>query len=259
MLRSFVERMSRGRSFRTRLPPAFGGRSLVVSPDSALSFLKPNWQKLASDLLNVAERHVQADQSVWDIGANVGVFGFAAAHRVGPGGQALFLEADPFLASLLQRSALLNVDLGVSVVCAAASSQNGIARFLIAARGRASNSLEQAGHRSTAGGTRYVQHVPTLTLDSLLHDFRPPDLIKIDVEGAEALVLAGATQVLSAIRPIFYIEVGDPQKTLVTKILKENEYDLYDGDSEDETSLKQCTWNTLAVPREKSFNRQKRS
>jgi len=59
-----------------------------------------------------------------------------------------------------------------------------------------------------AGGTRSSCLVPLLTLDLLLQDRRPPDLIKIDVEGAEVAVIDGARQLLETVRPTVLIEVS---------------------------------------------------
>ena len=84
------------------------------------------------------------------------------------------------------------------------SPKSDVERFLIAQRGRSSNSLERAGHRSQANGTRFVSYVPCLTLDQLLEAFPPPQFIKIDVEGAEFLLLSHAERVLTTYRPRLY-------------------------------------------------------
>ena len=254
MLRSLLEYLSRGKAIRRRLPARFNRRPLYLSPDSALSYLKPNWARSSSDLLSAAVKYVGTSDNVWDIGGNVGVFTVAAAHVAGVGAQILAVEPDPFLAALLQKTACDpgNSDLRVSVLCAAASSEKGIARFLIAARGRSFNSLENAGHRQSAGGSRYVQYVPTITLDSLLEHFARPHVVKIDVEGAEALVLRGARRVLAECRPLFYIEVGAEQNAEVMTEFLRHDYRLYNADAEDERELTRCSFNTLAVPRESS-------
>jgi FkbM family methyltransferase len=252
MIRQLIERLSRGTSVRRRLPRNFGGRPLHLSADSALSYLKPQWAKSSESLLKAATKYAEGAHSVWDIGANCGVFSVAAAHVFATGGEILSVEADPFLAALLQKSAneRENADKKIHVVCAAVSDQQGLSRFLVAKRGRSSSSLEQTGHRSQAGGTRYVQYVPTLTLDGLLTSFVKPDLIKIDVEGAEVLVLKGAQEILETVRPSLYVEVGDEQNAAVTDLLRRYEYRLYDGDKSDAIALKTCTFNTLAVPAE---------
>jgi FkbM family methyltransferase len=249
MIRSIVERWARGRCFRKRLPAAFGCRVIYASPDSALTYLLPRWGAGSRQLLSAARRFVPSGANVWDIGANVGVFAFAAADRAGPGAEVLALEPDPFLASLLQRSALdtTNADIAVKVVCAAASDTIGIARFVIAARGRSSNALELSGQRTQAGGARYVQHTPTITLDSLLDSFKAPSFIKIDVEGAEAVVLNGSGKILAECRPTFYVEVGGRQRQAVTEIFKRYRYRLYDGDSQDNRECDTCEWNWPAL------------
>ena len=252
MIRQLLERLSRGTSIRRRLPRNFGRRPLHLSADSALSYLKPQWAKSSEPLLRAASKYAAGAQSVWDIGANCGVFAIAAAHVAAPDGEVLAIEADPFLAALLQKSAneLENADKKIRVVCAAVSDQPGLARFLVATRGRSSNSLEQAGHRSQAGGTRYVQYVPAITLDGLLSSFTKPDLIKIDVEGAEVLVLNGAQKILETVRPLLYVEVGDEQNAAITDLLRRCDYRLFDGDKSDCVVLKTCAFNTLAVPAE---------
>lgn len=250
MLRRLLERLARGSAFRRRLPPQFGNRPIYLSADSALSYLKPQWADASRSLLDAAAAHATKAKSIWDIGANCGVFTLAAAHVAAPDAEILAVEADPFLAALLQKSTRdpANSDRSISVLCAAVSDHNGVARFLIASRGRSSNSLEQSGHRSQAGGTRFIQHVATTTLDALLEHFSAPDLIKIDVEGAETMVLAGAEQLLSTVRPMLYIEVGEEQNAEVTTILHRHNYRLYDGDRADGVPLEACAFNTLAIP-----------
>lgn len=252
MLRRFLERLSRHKVVKRRLPPRFGGRGVFVSPDSALQYLKPNLESSNRELFEIAFHRVSRGDVVWDIGANVGMFAFGAAHRAGEEGQVLAVEADPFLASLLQRSVqdASNRDLNVNILCAAVSDKTGLARFMIAERGRSSNSLEESGHRGDAGGTRYVQYVPTTTLDELLNTFRAPNLLKIDVEGAERLVLDGAQRLLTECRPAIYIEVGSQQNIDVTSILQANHYRLYDGDINAGKEIGRCAFNTLAIPSE---------
>jgi FkbM family methyltransferase len=239
------------------MPRAFGHRPIYLSPDAALSCLRLRWARAFQGLFDIASRFVTTGCRVWDVGGNVGVFTFAAAHRAGAGGHVVVIEADPFLANLLQKTAALpaNGDLNVDVLCAAAADREGVARFLVAARGRASSSLEQAGHRSQAGGTRYAQYVATVTLDGLLQHFPGPDLLKIDVEGAEAIVLAGAEQILARQRPVVYVEVGDEQAGAVTALLHRHGYALFDGDGRPDVEIDRCTFNTLAIPRESSLMR----
>lgn len=198
-LRRWAELFTRNRVLKRRLPADFGRLPILVTPDSALQFLKPSLasQSMSAPLLQLARRYVRPGAVVWDIGANVGVFTFAAAVRAGAAGEVVAVEPDFMLAWLLQQTAIMHRRAlpCVHIVSAAVAAELSMARLEIAERGRASNSIMGAIGRSQTGGVRYVQDTVTISLDSLLHSFRRPDVVKIDVEGAELLALQGGSAV----------------------------------------------------------------
>ncbi|MEQ9411649.1 MAG: FkbM family methyltransferase [Fuerstiella sp.] len=251
MLRSITERLARRIVFQRRLPPAFGRRPLYVTPDSALGYLKPGFAGF-SDLIEMAAGYVTEGDCVWDIGANVGLFSLLAAHRAGEGGSVVSVEADPVLAALIQKTVSLprNADRMINVLCAAVSDRTGISEFRIAARGRSSSHLQVARHRSQTGGTRYTHFVPTTTLDDMQAVFLPPTFIKIDVEGAELLVLQGGLRLLEETRPTIYIEVSDKESASVSELLLSFGYQLFDGTQPivGQKAGQRCVFNTLAIP-----------
>jgi FkbM family methyltransferase len=251
LARTLLERLARGKKIRRRLPARFAPTSLYISPDSQLKYLKPGENAFDAELLRLVDEHVREDSRVWDIGANVGVFTFGAA-SVALRGSTLAVEPDIWLAQLLRRSHRLrsNRRLNVTVLPAAISDRNGLATLLIARRGRASNALESAGGRSQAGGFRDKITVPTLTLDTLLEFAPAPTFVKVDVEGAEASVLRGATRLLREIRPRIYIEVGSENNAEVATLLRANDYLLFDGSraAGERQSMRACVFNTLALP-----------
>lgn len=208
MLRSFVEKWMRGSRVRRRLP---NGVLIYVSPDSQLKYLKRTFD---IDLSEMAEKFVTNSSVVWDVGANCGVMAFNAAKAR----QIVAIEADPFLANLIQESVALN-GVPVTVVTAAAFSRSSLAEFSIARRGRASNYLTDVGGHSQSDGERSRIVVPTITLDSLLERFDPPTFIKIDVEGAEAEVFEGAQSILKGARPIIYYEAVASTEDRCSQIL----------------------------------------
>jgi predicted RNA methylase len=84
-------------------------------------------------LMRLAAETVRQGDTVWDIGANLGLFSFAAAVAAGPSGRVLAVEPDTALAGLLRRSAAVNHGHApVDVLPAAASDQEAVARFHIA-------------------------------------------------------------------------------------------------------------------------------
>jgi len=228
--RSWAERLSRGKTIWRHLPPEFDRAPLLVSPDAALQLLKPGERAFDPMLLRFCDEHVKKGSVVWDVGANVGIFTIAAAQR---GGEVLAIEPDVFLYSLLCKTQghRANQHLSFEPLCAAIAAKPGTARLAIAERGRASNFLEKFDGRSQTGGVRSTFLVPVLTLDLLLQEKQNPALVKIDVEGAEAEVLEGATAVLSEARPTILIEVGPDTNESVTNRLKKFDYHLSDYES----------------------------
>jgi hypothetical protein len=119
--------------------------------------------------------------------------------------------------------------------------------FHIARRNRSTSHLAGFGSTMT-GGTRSTRLVPTVTLDSLAAQFPAPDVIKIDVEGAELPVLAGGTVVLSRM-PTVICEVSGQNAEGATEILTGHGYTLYDGDQRpgERVAVSVAPFNTLAV------------
>lgn len=225
-LRRFAEGWARGRRVRRTLPD---GTPLYVSPDAQLKYLRGSFDE---DLVALARDRVRPDSVVWDIGANCGVFAFSCGHAH----QVVAVEADPFLANLLIESRAMNGS-AATIVAAAVSDETGLASFSIAARGRASNHLTSTGGHSQTGGERARLMVPTVPLDTLLDRCGPPTLVKIDVEGAEAAVLRGATRLLREVRPTLYLEIA-PGETATRTILEAAGYRL--------TAVAEMNW--LAEP-----------
>jgi FkbM family methyltransferase len=249
LLRTIFERLSRGRIIKRKILvkgiPVF----LFVSPDSRLRYLSPGINAFDTDLIKIAELLIAPESHVWDIGANVGTFTFAAASLVTTG-TVLAIEADIWLATILRRSAQLNSNLSknICILPVAVAETNSVAVFNIAERGRASNALATAVGRSLMGGIREQQYVPTLTLDTIANKFPAPNLIKIDVEGAELMVLQGAKHIITNIRPVFYIEIGHNVSNEIMDIFTNNRYIAYSPQGK--RLIDACDPDTFFIPEE---------
>jgi predicted RNA methylase len=125
VFRRILKSVSRGAVVRRRLPKEFGNVALFVTPESALSYWRWDVSKVDPFLLSMARELVQPRMIVWDIGANVGLFSFAAAAL---GAQVVAVEPDAWLASLIHRSVLTN-KLPVTVLAAAVSDRPGIGNY----------------------------------------------------------------------------------------------------------------------------------
>jgi FkbM family methyltransferase len=248
MLRAMLEQSSHRLVIRRKLPDPFSRARIYASTEGGLRYLRPRAKGIDPILLGLAAELIGPGQTVWDIGANVGLFSFAAAAAAGPDGFVLAVEPDARLVSLLRRSAAANAGLApVDVLGTAVADQVGVARFHVARRNRSTNHLDGYGYAG-AGGTRSLEVVPTVTLDWLAEQFPLPDVIKIDVEEAEMLVLSGGHRVL-AHGPSVICEVSGSNSEPARDLLRQHGYELYDGDEQRtlREPLTAAPPNTLAV------------
>jgi len=137
-----------------------------------------------------------------DAGANIGFFSVAASGPVGPTGQVIAVEMMPKTAAQLRVNLALNDAANVRVAEVALSDRDGAT---VTATSNA-RKLGQASIAPTVGGAvRDVSvSVTTQRLDTLLRDVKRVRLMKMDLEGAEALALAGAYGVLDRIDAIVF-------------------------------------------------------
>lgn len=250
VIRSLLEKISRNVVLRRRLPLRLGGDIVYVSPGAALKYWRWDMEKVAKDLFDFAEEFVKPGDVVWDVGANVGMFTFAAGFKTKTAGQVIAIECDTFLVDLLRRSsAVQSKDRGqVVVLPIALSDAVGIAEFHIARRGRCANHLATTPGGSQTGGTRDTVLVMSVTLDWLLDRLPPPRVLKVDVEGAEASVLRGGRCLLSSYKPIIYCEAFDGYNAdALAQILHAHGYSLYDFVNRAEGKLARAAFHTLAI------------
>src|SRR5216684_2429213 len=153
-LRLALERASHRVVVPRRLPPPFADARIYVSTEGGLRYLARPMAQVDPPLLQLAAEVVRRGDTVWDIGANVGLFSFAAAVMAGSAGRVLAVEPDTDLVGLLRRSAVGAVGHApVEILPAAISDDLSVARFHIARRNRATSHLAGFGS-AMAGGVR---------------------------------------------------------------------------------------------------------
>jgi FkbM family methyltransferase len=194
---------------------------------------------------------VKPGHIVWDVGANQGLFSFAALAACAPNGRVVAFEPDPFLANLLCRTRRAQgAQSRLDVLPVAVSASSGLAAFSVAAKDRALNHLTNLAGNPRSGGERERLMVVTVDLEWLAARLPPPNVVKIDVEGGELEVLEGAgDELLRRIRPTWIIEVADENAGPLTQILRDANYRLFDA-AKPMNEVRTPAWNTLAVPAE---------
>lgn len=251
-LRSITEKVTRSWVYKRKLPTEFGNKEIFVSPTGGLRYLFQPMHQIDPTLFNFIKEFVKEDQIVWDIGANLGLFSFTSAYQVGSGGKIYAIEPDSELVTILRRStSIQTADMGqVQVIPAAVAEAVDLRSFAIAVRTSSTNHLVEYGSSQT-GGIREQQTVVTLTLDWLAEKLPLPDILKIDVEGAELEVLKGATKLLSKHKPIVLCEVAIEIADPVTDFFHHFDYELFDAEqpARDRKPIKAATFMTLAIPK----------
>ncbi|OHV20145.1 methyltransferase FkbM [Parafrankia soli] len=235
---------------RRRLPPPFERTRIYTSSEGGLKYIRRSLADVDPALVSFVQEQVRPGHIVWDVGANLGLFTFAAAEIAGPGGAVVAIEPDTWLVDLLRRSLRIPNDRApVDVLPAAVGESTGVGRFCVATRNRATSHLHGFGTTQT-GGVRSVETVPVFRLDDLLAHFPPPDVVKIDVEGAEVTVLTGAHRMLRQVRPVILCEVVTRNAAAVAKTLHNAGYQVLDASlpPSGRRPLAGAPFSTLAVP-----------
>jgi FkbM family methyltransferase len=251
MIRTAIEKLTRKMLFRRRLPDDLGRNPIWVSPSAGLRFLFGRIKDADPVLFNLVREFVHKDSVVWDVGANVGLFAFSSAYLSGPSGLVVALEPDTWLVQLLRRSAVAQPAscAPMHIIPAAVAQSVELRTFHVSARSRSANSIKGYGSTQT-GGIAEEQIVVAVSLDWLSERYALPDVLKIDVEGAELEVLMGAEALFEKRRPVLLCEISGETSSEVTTLLKSKGYRLYDGDMSrgERKELSSAPWTTVALP-----------
>lgn len=160
-------------------------------------------------------------KTILDIGAHVGYSALCFAELVGVKGRVLTFEPNPYNTRYIKETLAKNPELAqrIQLFEIALSSSNGHEDFIFSDKveeGMSSGSFiesadtisEKSDYEARRGFKRTT--VETARLDSLLESKMisgSVDIMKIDVEGAESLVLEGATETIRRHAPLLLIEV----------------------------------------------------
>jgi FkbM family methyltransferase len=151
----------------------------------------------------------------WDVGANLGFYSWLTRQYLSVK-QVVMFEPDPTNFKLITKTIRKNGVLNCRPMNLALSDAAGRALFLVDRASGATGSLRSVSNANNPLSLQYDYQMSetissvTATVDSLISEGLPaPDLMKIDVEGAEHLVLAGAENCLSKRRPVLILETSN--------------------------------------------------
>lgn len=152
-------------------------------------------------------RHLAPGSVFYDVGANVGFFTVIASRLVGAVGHVYAFEPVPENAAYIELNLRLNNCRNVTVVRKAVAALAGRGELWMAEYA-GGGALTTAAVPPDANGRIDVDIV---AIDDLVFacGWRPPAVVKIDVEGSEVDVLRGMRRTLREKRPIVVYEVDD--------------------------------------------------
>jgi len=176
---------------------------------------------------------LKGGETVMDVGANIGYFTLLMARLVGPGGRVIAFEPIPTVYSVLCENLRLNDLHWAHPERKAVTGQNGEIQM----QTEAGNPLSFTA-RVAEGGDLFVTAV---SIDRYVEvaGLTRLDLVKIDVEGAEDVVIRGMAKSFLRFRPVVLVEIhaNNGHQSEALELLKVAGYELMCVDS---TGLTAC-------------------
>ena len=168
--------------------PSLGKVDLVLPRNEDVGRLIYYLREYESEYADYILRVLRPGDICFDVGANLGYYTILMAKSV-PQGKVYAFEPDPFSYALLQLNVQLNGLKNVIVNQSALGDRPGMSTF-VQCTDSAFNSFRDTARRAVSG----IIEVSVDTLDNFVYANNIPriDFLKLDVEGAEGLVIAGA-------------------------------------------------------------------
>lgn len=189
-------------------------------------------------------------KTFFDIGANIGLYGFIFK-TISRNSTVTMFEPDHGNVSLILKTIGNSSIKDIKVVEKAVSDTTGELSFFMDDLSGATGTIRDAKvsfnsfHFNTLPQETKVK---SISLDFLCKTSDHPDLMKIDVEGAELRVLKGSLNIFEKIKPVVFFECDDNQEA-VFSFFTEHGYILFDF--ENLVRIQKLSHNNLALNTEK--------
>ena len=215
-----------------------GQGTFRLSPD----FVFRGWEEFGKRHNSGFARCIQACEGkrvFMDVGAHIGLYSLPVSRVLGPGGQVIAFEpSDGNYRYLLKHLAYNGIEnIRAYQVVVGDTSQSAV-RFYEHVDGSSGlGGLTKRAKRPADLESFIETERPQVTLDEFCTQNRlAPDVVKIDVEGAELLVLKGARRTLAKYQPLLFLSIHPAHlKTMgqsteeVERLLRELGYEARDA------------------------------
>ena len=176
-----------------------------------------------------------------DLGANIGYFTLLAANLVGKEGRVFSFEPEPKNYNYLKRNMALNGYNQVQAFQKAVADKNGKTSLFICDYDTGHHTINKydgiRAYSRGRGGKKHSIEIETVTLDSFLEGkVDRVNVIKMDVEGAEALALTGMDKILRNNKdikmileffPLLIENMGSDPREFLRKLFEDYGFSIY--------------------------------
>ena len=235
ILRSVFKVVGFGRDFIPIVCGPLHGKKMLK--EHGLVNLSMLFGTYESSFSNAFLNESKSSQVIYDVGSNVGYFSLLAALNT----KSRIYSFDPIPEIAKQFRTLMELnDLNEDVKLTEVALSNEIGKIKMVTPGTHEQGLMVSALRGQKVDVDSGVLVDMTTLDHLVFEenFPPPDLIKLDVEGAEALVLEGGERTLRHYKPKILIEVhGLAPAKQCWSIFERFHADVYRVDRNGETKI----------------------
>ncbi len=186
------------------------GRAFTISggEDDGYYRIISDGEEITDSVLAAIRPHVKPDAVCIDVGANIGLYSLGLSH-LAPQGKVYAFEPSPVTFGHLQSNLEANGAANVDACNLAVGDSVGTVRFHdFSFYSAGSFSSDEGSLLSSESYGSESFEAATTTLDDFVaeHGLDRVDLVKVDVEGAEMSVLAGAGKTLATYRPATVLE-----------------------------------------------------
>jgi FkbM family methyltransferase len=168
------------------------GKKILVNPhDGAISPELIPTGSYEKHITNLFKNVIRPGDVVLDVGANIGYYTIIAAEIVGKQGRVYAFEPSPNNYLFLTKNVAINGFENVTTLRKAVSEKTGYAKLFYDDGNLGKHSFSSD---NISGDGRFA-NVATVSLDDMFSN-KKVDVIKIDIEGAEGLLVTGAKKLL---------------------------------------------------------------
>ena len=189
-------------------------RRVLIGPSAGLRYrifpkygLGPLWGRWEPHLQRLMVRVLKPGDVAHDVGGNYGIHTLLMARLVGSSGTVCSFEPHPKIFAACSENVGFNHFQNVKLLNVALSDRAGTVPFSLGRH-------EGQGHVITNQNDVATFNVKCETMDHLVAtgQISPPTFIKIDVEGHESAVLAGAETTVAKHKPILAVDLHNPEQ-----------------------------------------------